>query len=226
MTMNSPESLTTLHALVTAERSHEQTVDITEAMREVGLKCISFNGIPRTINVLGAFRASLPDSITLVLSMTPTRVPTIKNFSGIHSRGQSLWNSIYAPFEEKLISKLCESHPDLPVHILNSHYGSLLADFPGAKPAKIGRVLTSMVAMGCLRAQTGVGPQLTSHIFGLRKAFEDGTWRARGEQSVKGGEWLASDEGNLWILACVDQIVESIGGTTGTTFAPGFRAVL
>lgn len=80
-----------------------------------------------------------------------------------------------------------------------------------------------MVGICCLRAQTGVGPQVTSHIFGLRKAFEgDGS----GMGTVKGGEWLASDEGNLWILKSVDSIVEAIGGGLGTSFAPGFKAKL
>ena len=34
-----------------------------ELVREVGLKCISFNGIPRTINCLNAFRAALPADV-------------------------------------------------------------------------------------------------------------------------------------------------------------------
>jgi hypothetical protein len=83
-----------------------------------------------------------------------------------------------------------------------------------------------MVAVACLRAQTGVGPQVTSHIFGLRKAYEDGSYKAEGEEEVKGGEWLASDEGNMWILKSVDAIVEAIGGGMGTTFAPGIRPKL
>jgi hypothetical protein len=87
-------------------------------------------------------------------------------------------------------------------------------------------VLTSLVAVACLRAQTGVGPQVTSHIFGLRKAYEDGSHRAEGEEEVTGGAWLASDEGSVWVLKSVDAIVEAIGGGMGTTFAPGMRAKL
>lgn len=68
-----------------------------------------------------------------------------------------------------------------------------------------------------MRAQTGVGPQVTSHVFGLRKAFEDGS----AEKDVEGGEWLAGDEGNLWILKGVDGIVEALGEGRGTSFAPG-----
>jgi hypothetical protein len=116
------------------------------------------------------------------------------------------------------------------VHILHSHYAALLSD-PSPTPqspraVKVGRVLTSLIAVSCLRAQTGVGPQVTSHVFGLRKAYEDGSYKAEGEEELKGGEWLASDEGSIWILGCVDRIVKAIGSGQGTTFAPGLRAKL
>lgn len=75
----------------------------------------------------------------------------------------------------------------------------------------MGRVLTSIVAVSCLRSQTGVGPQVTSHVFGLRKAYEDGSANAKGEFAVEGGEWLASDEGNQWLLNSIDTIVEALG---------------
>src|SRR5450432_644610 len=131
-----------------------------------------------------------------------------ENIGAMKRRGRALWDSLYAPFENKLYNKLSQSHPDLPVHILNSHYAQLLADFPDqmSSPTRVGRVLTSMVAVACLRAQTGVGPQVISHIFGLRKAYEDGTYKAGGEKVFEGGKWLASDTGNLWILKCVDSI--------------------
>ncbi len=87
-------------------------------------------------------------------------------------------------------------------------------------------MLTSIVAVGCLRAQSGVGPQVVSHIFGLRKAYDDGSFEAHGEREVEGGRWLASDAGNLWMLDVVDRIVEAIGQGMGTTFAPGIKAKL
>jgi hypothetical protein len=86
---------------------------------------------------------------------------------------------------------------------------------------RAGRVLTSLIAIACLRAQTGVGPQVLSHVFGLRKAFDDGT-----AERVEGGTWLASDEGSTWILETVDAIVREIGAGKGTTFAPGIAAKL
>jgi len=181
--------------------------------------------VPRTINMLGAFRSSLPQNIISSLSTTPTRVPTTSNISSIIDRGNALWSSIYAPFSDKLVSKLADSHPDLPVHILNHEYGGLFADPESSETPKdlprVGRVLTSLVAISCLRSQTGVGPQVTSHVFGLRKAFDDGS--AEGEDVVKGGKWLAGEEGNTWILESVDGIVEALGQGKGTSFAPGME---
>ena len=146
----------------------------------------------------------------------------------VAGRARALWDSVYAPFEDKLVEKLARAHPDLPVHILNSHYGPLLSDPPPAQEtgnesgsgtalARTGRVLTSAVAVACLRAQTGVGPQVLSHVFGLRKAWEDGSWRGDAEAGVVDEEtvrWLAGDEGCEWLLRSVDGIVEALGGST------------
>lgn len=160
--------------------------------------------------MLNAFRSSLPESITSQLSTTSTRKLQDTSTESILSRGQDLWNSIYHPFADKLIQKLSSAHPDLPIHILQSEYGLLFSDSPiDTRPSnhRVGRVLTSLVAISCLRAQTGAGPQLLSHIYGLRKAFEDGTAQT---QPVRGGEWLASDQGGEWTLNTIDQIVRTI----------------
>lgn len=172
--------------------------------------------------MLGEFKGSLPEEIVSSLSTKPSRTPTQQNIDSIISRGNKLWTSIYAPFSDKLVSKLASSHPDLPVHILNHEYGALFAD-PAQLPvgAKVGRVLTSIIAVSCLRSQTGVGPQVTSHVFGLRKAYQDGSAEAEGEVKVEGGEWLGSNEGSLWLLGAVDRIVEALGEGRGTSFAPG-----
>ena len=102
------------------------------------------------------------------------------------------------------------------MHILNSHYGPLLSD-PEDRAgglAKVGRALTSIVAISCLRAQTGVGPQVLSHVFGLRKALEDGSFAAekKTEDGLEGVEWLAGDEGGEWLLKSIDSISEALGG--------------
>lgn len=100
----------------------------------------------------------------------------------------------------------------MPEYIIGAHYGSLLGP---QGVGHVGRVLTSVLAVACLRAQTGVGPQLTSHVFGLRKAYDDGT--ADAEPEVEGGKWLASNEGGVWMIESVDRITSAIGGA----FAPG-----
>src|SRR5215469_8877989 len=177
--------------------------------------------------MLGAFRSSLPIPVANALSKKPSRIMTPQNLNTWKRRGRSLWDSIYRPFETKLLDKLADSHPDLPVHIINSNYAPLFAD-PPERPGgvRVGRVLTSLVAIACLRAQTGVGPQVTSHVFGLRKAVEDGTWKAPEAMPEEGVRWLAGEEGNAWILKTVDNIVEAIGENQGTTFAPGVKARL
>lgn len=91
----------------------------------------------------------------------------------------------------------------------NTTPGEAANTTPSGSTAKVGRVLTSLMAIACLRSQTGVGPQVTSHIFGLRKAYVDGT--AGNEEEVKGGKWLAGDEGGVWILESVDGIVGAVG---------------
>ncbi|OBT70994.1 hypothetical protein VF21_09882 [Pseudogymnoascus sp. 05NY08] len=197
-------------------------------MREVGLKCISFNGIPRVINQLNHFHDSLPAAVASQLPTRPSRIVTPENVPSVHARGNAFWSSIYTPFADKLLMKLSASHPDLPVHILSSHYGALLSDFPSfatSSDAQVGRVLTSLVALACLRAQTGVWPQVVSHVFGLRKATEEEVY-VEGKGEERGGRWLAGEERNLWILGVVDRVVEAVGAGEGTSFAPGLRAKL
>ncbi len=49
MTMNSPESMTILYNIVTKDsRDKKQSVETAEFMREIGLKCIGFNGVRST----------------------------------------------------------------------------------------------------------------------------------------------------------------------------------
>lgn len=226
MTLNSPESLLQLYALATTPsqsiqpvtpKQEDHPIYTAELMREVGLKCIGFNGVPRTINCLNAFRDGLPTEIqTALAARKPRRALSRENIDSVLDRGHGLWNSIYAPFTNKLTAKLASSHPDLPVHIVESEYGALFSDPEASAPlgANVGRVLTSVVAVACLRAQTGVGPQVLSHVFGLRKAFDES---GKAEEEVEGGAWLASDEGSEWLIRRVDDIV----GAIGSSFASG-----
>jgi hypothetical protein len=45
MTMNSPESLLQLHELASSSKTKEEAVHLAELIREIGLKCIGFNGV-------------------------------------------------------------------------------------------------------------------------------------------------------------------------------------
>lgn len=59
---------------------------------------------------------------------------------------------------------------------------------------------------------------MLSHVFGLKKAFEDGSFRAdEPAEDERAVEWLAGDEGGEWILKTVDSIAEALGGSN---FAP------
>ncbi|ODO06170.1 hypothetical protein L198_01402 [Cryptococcus wingfieldii CBS 7118] len=224
VTTNSPDSVRALWDYA-SERSGGlgEKVEAAGVIRETALKCISFSGIPRTINALTSLRAHLPEDVINELSTTPTRQVlcqcyrvsdspcrklTPQNVTETLARGQSLWDAIYEPLSAKLLSKLSDAHPDLPVHILTSHYSHLLSDpftTPPPGGAKVGRVLTSVVSMACLRAQQGVGPQLTSHVFGLKKSLLEGGGAER-EAPLKGQEWLTSDEGVRWVLESTDEI--------------------
>ncbi|GAA6060253.1 hypothetical protein JCM10212_003493 [Sporobolomyces blumeae] len=233
VTLNSPATLCALYSYATKdlasgdEQAASRKSEVAAILREAGLKSISFSGIPRAINSLGALRAHLEPEVADLLSTKPTREQSPETVEGVLSSAHALWTSIYAPHDAKLLRKLAESHPDLPVHILASHYGPLLADPFAVAPrghAKLGRVLTSVVAIACLRAQGGVGPQVTSHVFGLRKSFEgNGPGSAQSEdetERVEGGEWLASEEGCTWVLEQVDRIVEEVvRGGPRSTFA-------
>jgi hypothetical protein len=171
--------------------------------------------------MLNAFKSQLPPAVISSLSTTPTRYPTPANIESINERGRKLWKSIYNPLETKLENKLADAHPDLPVFIISGEYGALFTDPPRTTGANVGRITTSLVAIACLRAQQGVGPQVLSHVFGLRKAWDDGTWRDEKEAGDEEGiRWLVSDEGCTWVLQKVDEIVEVLGGGQGTTFAP------
>ncbi|TKA67393.1 hypothetical protein B0A55_07829 [Friedmanniomyces simplex] len=232
MTLNSPQSLLELYGLATSSRynkGQDNKVWTAELMREVGLKCIGLNGVrrivlvpivatglnkhisqvPRTINSLGAFYNGLPPDVqTELQKRKPRRHLTTQTITPTLNRGNALWESVYRPFSAKLTAKLAQSHPDLPVFIIEAEYGALFSDpaypSPQNSPQNPSSPKTSQI-----------------HIFGLRKAYEDGTAAAEGEVAVEGGEWLAGNEGAMWLLELVDGIVEAIGGGRGTSFAPG-----
>jgi hypothetical protein len=74
----------------------------------------------------------------------------------------------------------------------------------------LSRVLTSVVGTACLRTERRVGPQLTSHVFGLLKARNVAI-------QDPGDAWLSSDEGAEWVIRSVDAIFDKCdrGGVSG-----------
>ncbi len=72
-----------------------------------------------------------------------------------------------------------------------------------AEQGNLSRALGSVVGTACLRAEGGVGPQLTSHVFGLLKArYTEGM----SEEDY----WLATDEGTEWVIRTVDTILDVV----------------
>jgi hypothetical protein len=100
-------------------------------------------------------------------------------------------------------------------------YGGIFADPVDPTGTRIGRITLSLFAIACLRAQQRVGSQLLGHIHGRRNAWDDGSWtsdpHAGTEDAVR---WLASDEGCIWVLTKVDQLVEALGAGEAGTFGP------
>ncbi|KAG0147639.1 hypothetical protein CROQUDRAFT_42502 [Cronartium quercuum f. sp. fusiforme G11] len=180
-------------------------------VREASLKTISFIGVAKAINALGEFHKVLSHLDPDILPKLPParRHPPLPNI--VDERGRAIWKSVYRPLDKKLFEKLGTFHPDLPIHILNSHYGALLADPEPGGP--IGRIGTSLVAVATLRASGGLEPQLLSHVYGLKKAGEEvrvGDLDGAAEVG-EGVGWLTSDEGAKWVLRSVDKLTELVG---------------
>lgn len=92
------------------------------------------------------------------------------------------------------------------IAFITASYGVVFSPWfkgdPGYGPGNLSRTLGSIVGVACLRTETGVGPQLTSHVFGLLKSGVE----YEGEPPTEGDKWLASDEGTEWVINTVDQI--------------------
>ena len=74
----------------------------------------------------------------------------------------------------------------------------------------LSRVMTSVVGSACLRAEGGVGPQLTSHVFGLLKGRAA---QSQGYEINEEDRWLATDEGTEWVINTVDSILDVVAPT-------------
>jgi len=137
------------------------------------------------------------------VTLPTTRAANSENIDAIIARGQALWNSIYEPHAVKLHDKLGSYHPDFISFIIQC-YGSVLSPLPGAdEQGNLSRTLGSVAAVACLRAEGRVGPQLTSHVFGLLKA-------RTAEGLSEEDRWLSSDEGAEWVIRTVDALMDVV----------------
>lgn len=202
-------------------------VNRASLIRETALKTISFTGIAKAINNLAAISATISNADPEVWKRLgeevrggrrgPREWGAGSGIKPVEERGDALWKSVYRPLDEKLAKKLGSYHPDLPLHIIYSHYGPLLSDPPSppSYPGTVGRLATSLVAIGTLRGSGELGPQLVSHVFGLKKAGEEAESTTElGEQAREdvgeGWKWLCGDEGCEWAIAVVDRLKASI----------------
>jgi hypothetical protein len=203
-TLNSPVVLSLFHRWLNSHGTSKTKLHSAELMREVCLKCIPFNGLPRTINALTYLQSSWAKE-GLLLSNVQTRNIGPESTIRDNLKGRQLWDSIYSGYSEKLLSKLQDSHPDLPSTILSHHYPLLAITRSYNNDRLVGRVLTSVIAIACLRAQKGSSKQLESHVYGLQHAFNEGNLNTSISNSR--GSWLGSDAGCEWIITNVDKII-------------------
>lgn len=139
---------------------------------------------------------------------------TNRELEAVQGAAYTLWDDIYQPLSDKLIDILGQSHPDLPIFIIDAEYGPLFAPpsmftSTQAPSWEVNRLRTSLVAIAGLRAQGGVGPQVTSHIWGLLKAKKS---IAQDDPHKSGLEWLASEEGAEWAVRIIDRLCLAVEG--------------
>ncbi|KAH7344881.1 hypothetical protein B0J17DRAFT_712515 [Rhizoctonia solani] len=208
LTVNSPNSIGYLYKFATRDgpskaKDLPERVAAAALMREAGVKCGVFVGVPKTINGLAGLYQALEDDVKAALPKENPRNQA--NTATNQENGLKLFKSVYDPHTEKLLAKLQSYHPDFAGWIVEHEYGALLSNVPGHN--HLSRTLTSAVAVASLRASGGVGPQLVSHVYGLLKS--------RGfdlESETDDDRWLASEQGAEWVIALADAISDAVVG--------------
>lgn len=219
MTINRPAAVGHLYRFASLPNSSSQSqanrnsgnvaslaerIRLAALMREAALKSVIFVGVPRTILSLTGLKDALESEVYSELRKDSIRIATPDNVEATKERGMALWNSIYEPHALKLYNKLGALHPDFITFIILA-YGTILAPLPGPAPQQgnLTRALGSVVGIATLRAEGRVGPQLTSHVFGLLKARNV---EGKNEEDT----WLSTDEGTEWVIRTVDEIVDGV----------------
>ncbi|CEH13935.1 hypothetical protein CBOM_01822 [Ceraceosorus bombacis] len=221
VTLNASSSLAALHrhsvASPALRLSLEEKLNRAQLMRETGLKCIGFIGIPKVINNLAALRAAVEEDKELshALPMEPRRKITPELLPRVEEAANALWDNIYTPHSSKLLKILGRSHPDLPVFIVDGEYGPLFSPphtFAAPNPPPS---LASSEEPPALEPvwEGGVGPQVTSHVWGLLKAASSlKNAETQLDNEEIGKRWLTTEEGALWVVRTVDGICEAVEG--------------
>ncbi|KAF9569483.1 hypothetical protein CPC08DRAFT_678338 [Agrocybe pediades] len=232
LTANRPSAVGHLYRFVTrsslenggqqADFDLPSAINKAALMRESALKSVIFVGVPRVILTLAELHQALDDEVKQALRTKSRRTVSVDNVESIVTRGRALWNSIYTPHADKLHDKLGSYHPDFIAFIIQS-YGAVLSPLPGqpkvyAEPSSVddpdqgnlSRALGSVVGIATLRAEGGVGPQLTSHVFGLLKARVE-------ENLSEEDKWLSTDEGTEWIIRLVDEVLDGVSTEAGSS---------
>ena len=93
----------------------------------------------------------------------------------------------------------------LVIEFIIQAYGAVLSPLPGGPGVQgnLSRAMGSVVGTACLRAETHVGPQLISHVFGLLKARDV-------EGLNEEDYWLSTDEGTEWVIRTIDEILDVV----------------
>ncbi|KAH9482863.1 Dol-P-Man:Man(5)GlcNAc(2)-PP-Dol alpha-1,3-mannosyltransferase [Psilocybe cubensis] len=225
LSANRPSAVGQLYRFVTRSTldkdAEQKPFDLPNAinkaalMRESALKSVIFVGVPRVILSLSALHEALDDEVKHALRTNSKRTATSDSIESIVTRGKGLWNSIYTPHADKLHDKLGSYHPDFISFIIQC-YGAVLSPLPGQTrgytdvsgaddldQGNLSRAMGSVVGIATLRAEGGVGPQLTSHVFGLLKARTT-------ENLSEEDKWLSSDEGTEWVIRTVDEVLDGV----------------
>ncbi|EMD86592.1 hypothetical protein COCC4DRAFT_143506 [Bipolaris maydis ATCC 48331] len=217
---SSEASMTALYHHATASMDLKDSIVIAEFMREIGLKGIAVVSLPQIMDMLDEFRASLPSAVISSLNTRSSSFANSDNINSIKEQGEKLWNAIHHPNGGKIERRLANAHPDLGNYIRYHVYGGLLSrDYA----VTVGRITISLCAIACLRASRPFSRQLAGHVHALKKTWNDGSWISDPNAgSQEGVRWLTSDEGCIWVLEVVDDLVLAI--KNGRTASPIMKA--
>lgn len=222
LTVNRPSAVGHLYRFITrsdpssveTRRNFKDAVDRAAMMREAALKSVIFVGVPRTILSLTGLKEALENDVYAALRKHPIRQAHPQTIEATLARGMALWNSIYEPHARKLYDRLGALHPDFITFIIQA-YGTVLSPLPRVTAPEQGnltRALSSVVGIATLRSEGRVGPQFTSHVFGLLKA--------RHETDLNEEDtYLSSDDGVEWVILKVDEIIDAVTSTEGDASA-------